>query len=149
MRRLPLLVDPHGREHRDLRISLTDHCNLRCTYCMPADGLQWFPTDEVLTDAEVLRVLVPGGRFCVLEFGSGKDRILFGLYNLYLAYVLPCIGRLVSRDKGAYQYLADTVAAYPAASVLAGEMRQAGFVNVRFRFFTAGIVCLHSGEKPL
>ena len=99
--------------------------------------------------AEVLRVLTPGGRFCVLEFGSGKDRILFGLYNLYLAYALPFIGRLVSRDKGAYQYLADTVAAYPAASVLAGEMRQAGFVNVRYRFFTAGIVCLHSGEKPL
>ena len=99
--------------------------------------------------AEVLRVLVPGGRFCVLEFGSGKDRILFGLYNLYLAYILPLIGRLVSRDKGAYQYLADTVAAYPAASVLADEMRRAGFDNVTFRFFTAGIVCLHTGEKPL
>ena len=99
--------------------------------------------------AEVLRVLVPGGKFCVLEFGSGKDRILFGLYNLYLARVLPFIGKLVSRDKGAYQYLADTVAEYPAASVLAGEMRLSGFANVRFRFFTAGIVCLHVGEKPM
>ena len=56
--RVPLrLADAHGRVATDLRVSLTDRCNLRCTYCMPADGLQWFPTDEVLTDAEVLRVL--------------------------------------------------------------------------------------------
>ena len=33
------LIDPHGRVHRDLRVSLTDKCNLRCTYCMPAEGL--------------------------------------------------------------------------------------------------------------
>lgn len=99
--------------------------------------------------AEVLRVLVPGGKFCVLEFGSVRDRILFGLYNAYLAHILPFIGKLVSRDKGAYQYLADTIAAYPAASELAGEMRRAGFVEVRYRFFTAGIVCLHIGEKAL
>ena len=65
---------------------------------------------------EALRVLTPGGRFCVLEFGSARDRIWFGLYNLYLAYFLPLVGKLVSRDKGAYQYLADTVAAYPAAA---------------------------------
>ena len=99
--------------------------------------------------AEALRVLVPGGKFCVLEFGSVRDRILFGAYNLYLAHILPFIGRLVSRDKAAYQYLADTIAAYPAASVLAEEMRLAGFANVKFRVFTAGIVCLHTGEKPV
>jgi demethylmenaquinone methyltransferase/2-methoxy-6-polyprenyl-1,4-benzoquinol methylase len=98
--------------------------------------------------AEFLRVLAPGGRLCVLEFGSARDRILFGLYNLYLAHVLPGIGRLVSRDRQAYRYLADTVAAYPAARELAEEMRQAGFADVNFRFLTAGIVCLHSGEKP-
>jgi len=56
--RVPLaLADTHGRVATDLRVSLTDRCNLRCTYCMPADGLQWFPTEEVLTDAEVLRVI--------------------------------------------------------------------------------------------
>jgi demethylmenaquinone methyltransferase/2-methoxy-6-polyprenyl-1,4-benzoquinol methylase len=99
--------------------------------------------------AEVLRTLVPGGKLCILEFSSGKERILFGLYNLYLAHVLPCIGSLVSRDRKAYRYLADTVAAYPAASALAEELRLAGFAKVHFRFFTAGIVCLHIGEKPL
>lgn len=104
------------------------------------------PREEVY--AEALRVLVPGGRFCVLEFGSAEDRILFGLYNFYLAHVLPLAGRLVSRNKGAYRYLAETVAAYPAAAVLAGEMRSAGFVNVRYAKHTAGIVWLHCGEKP-
>ena len=56
--RVPLtLADAHGRVATDLRVSLTDRCNLRCTYCMPAEGLQWFPTDDVLTDAELARML--------------------------------------------------------------------------------------------
>lgn len=99
--------------------------------------------------AEALRVLVPGGRLCVLEFGSAHDRIWFGLYNFYLAYVLPLVGRLVSKDKGAYRYLAETVAAYPAAAELAREMREAGFVSVSYRRYTGGIVWLHTGEKKL
>ena len=41
----------------DLRVSLTDRCNLRCSYCMPAEGLDWLPTDEVLTDTEVVRLI--------------------------------------------------------------------------------------------
>lgn len=97
--------------------------------------------------AEALRVLVPGGRLCVLEFGSAHDRILFGLYNAYLAHILPRVGWLLARDKNAYQYLADTVAAYPAASALAEEMRSAGFTGVRHESYTAGIVCLHIGKK--
>ena len=103
------------------------------------------PREAAYTEA--LRVLVPGGRFCVLEFGSVEDRILFGLYNLYLAHILPLAGRLVSRSKGAYRYLADTVAAYPAAATLAEEMRRAGFCNVRYSRHSAGIVWLHTGEK--
>lgn len=50
------LLDRHGRVATDLRISLTDRCNLRCTYCMPAEGLPWLPKDEVLTDAELTRL---------------------------------------------------------------------------------------------
>jgi len=51
------LVDGFGRVHTDLRVSLTDKCNLRCTYCMPAEGLDWLPSDTVLTDDEVVRVV--------------------------------------------------------------------------------------------
>ncbi len=50
------LVDSFGRVHRDLRISVTDRCNLRCTYCMPADGLEWLPREELLTFEEIERI---------------------------------------------------------------------------------------------
>jgi cyclic pyranopterin phosphate synthase len=51
------LADRFGRVARDLRVSVTDRCNLRCTYCMPAEGLPWMPRAEMLTDAEMLRVI--------------------------------------------------------------------------------------------
>lgn len=51
------LLDMHGRIATDLRVSLTDRCNLRCQYCMPAEGLDWMPTEEVLTDAELVRLI--------------------------------------------------------------------------------------------
>ena len=50
------LVDGFGRVHRDLRISLTDHCNLRCVYCMPADGVPWLPKPDLLTKDEIIKV---------------------------------------------------------------------------------------------
>ncbi|MCB0953134.1 MAG: GTP 3',8-cyclase MoaA, partial [Microthrixaceae bacterium] len=50
------LLDTFGRVHRDLRISVTDRCNFRCTYCMPAEGMQWMPRSEVLTFEEIERV---------------------------------------------------------------------------------------------
>lgn len=51
------LVDRFGRVHTDLRVSLTDRCSLRCTYCMPADGLAWLSREEILTDDEVVRLV--------------------------------------------------------------------------------------------
>lgn len=53
----PDLTDTYGRVHRDLRVSLTDRCNLRCTYCMPAEGVPWTPTPELLTTDELLRIV--------------------------------------------------------------------------------------------
>ncbi|MGM1064033.1 GTP 3',8-cyclase MoaA [Saccharothrix sp. Mg75] len=53
----PLLVDRFGRVAKDLRVSLTDRCNLRCTYCMPAEGLDWLPKPELLSDDELTRLL--------------------------------------------------------------------------------------------
>jgi cyclic pyranopterin phosphate synthase len=50
------LVDPFGRTIRDLRISVTDRCNFRCTYCMPAEGMQWLPRSDVLTFEEFERI---------------------------------------------------------------------------------------------
>src|SRR5665648_351549 len=53
----PALVDQYGRVAQDLRVSLTDRCNLRCEYCMPADALDCLPTTEALSDAEVVRLV--------------------------------------------------------------------------------------------
>jgi cyclic pyranopterin phosphate synthase len=50
------LVDRYGRTHRDLRISVTDRCSLRCTYCMPESGMPWLPRDTMLTTPELVRV---------------------------------------------------------------------------------------------
>ncbi len=50
------LVDSFGRVHTDLRISITDRCNLRCVYCMPEEGVQWVPRSEILTFEEIERV---------------------------------------------------------------------------------------------
>ena len=68
------LVDSFGRVHRDLRISVTDRCNFRCTYCMPAEGMEWLPRDELLTFEEIERV----ARLCVERFGFDGIRLTGG-----------------------------------------------------------------------
>ena len=68
------LVDPFMRTVRDLRISVTDRCNLRCRYCMPAEGFDWLPRDEILTFEEIVRI----ARLCVERFGFDGIRITGG-----------------------------------------------------------------------
>jgi cyclic pyranopterin phosphate synthase len=68
------LVDGYGRIHRDLRISVTDRCNFRCTYCMPAEGMQWLPRSEVLTFEEIERI----ARVCVTRFAVDGIRLTGG-----------------------------------------------------------------------
>jgi len=52
-----VLIDTYGRVATDLRVSLTDRCNLRCTYCMPEEGLQWLAKPDLLTDDEIVRLI--------------------------------------------------------------------------------------------
>ena len=68
------LTDRYGRTVRDLRLSITDRCNLRCTYCMPAQGLQWLPTPALLTTAELTRL----GRIAVERLGVERIRLTGG-----------------------------------------------------------------------
>lgn len=68
------LVDGYGRVATDLRVSLTDRCNLRCSYCMPAEGVPWIPRSETLTDAEVVRVV----RIGVERLGITQVRLTGG-----------------------------------------------------------------------
>ena len=68
------LVDGYGRVHRDLRISVTDRCNYRCTYCMPVEGMPWLPRQELLSYEELARV----ARVCVERFGFDGIRLTGG-----------------------------------------------------------------------
>ncbi len=79
------LVDRYGRQATDLRVSLTDRCNLRCEYCMPAEGLDWLPSDDVLTDTEVVRLInVAVTRLGVDEvrFTGGEPLVRRGLVDI-------------------------------------------------------------------
>jgi demethylmenaquinone methyltransferase/2-methoxy-6-polyprenyl-1,4-benzoquinol methylase len=97
--------------------------------------------------AEMLRALKPGGRACILEFGSGRERIWGGMYNFYLNAILPGIGRMISGDRAAYSYLAESIRAFPTARELELELLEAGFARVWHQKLTSGVVCLHVAEK--
>ena len=96
---------------------------------------------------EVLRVLTPGGRFCILEFGAGRQKILRGVYNVYLHHVLPLVGRIFSGDPQAYRYLAESIQEFPDAGTLCRELTRAGFDRAYSVPLTFGIVQLHIAEK--
>ena len=70
----PALVDTFGRIATDLRVSLTDRCNLRCTYCMPAEGLEWLPGSDLLADDELIRLV----RIAVTQLGVTDVRFTGG-----------------------------------------------------------------------
>jgi cyclic pyranopterin phosphate synthase len=81
----PGLVDTFGRTATDLRVSLTDRCNLRCSYCMPAEGLDWLPHEQTLTDDEVVRlVAIAVERLGVREvrFTGGEPLVRRGLVDI-------------------------------------------------------------------
>ncbi|WP_431045087.1 GTP 3',8-cyclase MoaA [Streptomyces sp. P1-3] len=69
-----MLIDTYGRVATDLRVSLTDRCNLRCTYCMPEEGLQWLAKPDLLTDDEIVRLI----RIAVTELGVTEVRFTGG-----------------------------------------------------------------------
>ncbi|MEU3462498.1 GTP 3',8-cyclase MoaA [Streptomyces sp. NPDC006733] len=69
-----MLIDTYGRVATDLRVSLTDRCNLRCTYCMPEEGLQWLAKPDLLTDDEIVRMV----RIGVTDLGVKDVRFTGG-----------------------------------------------------------------------
>ena len=84
------LADGFGRTHRSLRLSVTDRCNLRCRYCMPAEGMKWLPREELLTDDELLRLvnLFAGLGITEIRVTGGEPLVRPGLPAL--------IGRIVA-----------------------------------------------------
>ncbi len=114
------LVDPHGRTVRDLRISVTDRCNLRCRYCMPAEGMDWLARSDLLTYEEIERV----ARVCVERFGFDGIRLTGGepTMRAHLPVLVAKLARL-----GTDLSLTTNGA---TLGLLAGDLRAAGLRRV-------------------
>jgi len=97
--------------------------------------------------SQMARVTKPGGRLVILEFTTPSNRLAGALYRFYFTRVLPLLGGLISGNRGAYQYLPDTVYAFPSPPELARRIERAGFGAVEFTPLTFGICGIHSAVK--
>ncbi len=98
---------------------------------------------------EMARVLAPGGRLLILEFGRPEQKAFAALYRTYFFRIVPKVGKLVSGHDEAYRYLPESVWAFQDATVLAGALRQAGLTVIEQRPLMFGAVRLHLAERPL
>jgi demethylmenaquinone methyltransferase/2-methoxy-6-polyprenyl-1,4-benzoquinol methylase len=98
--------------------------------------------------AELLRVTRPGGRLVVCEFSHLSLPRLNALYEQYLTRVLPVIARRLSGNAAAYDYLAESIQAWPRQPELAGKIAAAGWSGVSWRNLTMGVAALHEARRP-
>lgn len=97
--------------------------------------------------SEIHRVLKPGGRLLILEFTPEPTGPFRPFVRFHLRLVLPTLGRWISGDPSAYQYLPDTMERWPAPQELADDLRKAGFVSVSVVPMTFGIAAIHLARK--
>jgi len=97
--------------------------------------------------AEAWRILKPGGRFLCLEFTPAVAPALQPLYDFYSFQVLPLLGQIVTGNREAYAYLAESIRRFPPQSALSERIEAAGLDRVRHRNLTGGIAALHSAWR--
>jgi len=97
--------------------------------------------------AEMHRVLKPGGRMVVLEFSKPRMFPFKQLYNFYFTFILPKIGKLISKDPAAYTYLPESVQAFPDGDNFLGILNRLGFKDTLCKPLTLGISSLYTGIK--
>lgn len=96
---------------------------------------------------EMLRVLKPGGRLVVLEFSKPKQRSFKSLYNIYLRLVAPGIGKWISKNREAYQYLNESVKAFPEGNEFIEILNHTGYRNTSLKTLSLGICSIYCGSK--
>jgi demethylmenaquinone methyltransferase/2-methoxy-6-polyprenyl-1,4-benzoquinol methylase len=104
-------------------------------------------SEPELALAEISRILRPSGRLAILEFGQPAIPGIRTLYTWYFRYILPAVGRRVSKHNSAYSYLPASVGTFPPPPEFAGIIAKHGFSNVRAVSLTFGIVYLYIAEK--
>jgi demethylmenaquinone methyltransferase / 2-methoxy-6-polyprenyl-1,4-benzoquinol methylase len=97
---------------------------------------------------EMTRVLAPGARLVILEFTTPPAAPVRMAYHAYFHHVVPLIGGWISGKPDAYQYLPESVAAFPAPDQLAQRMQEAGLTEVSWSTLTLGVAAIHTGRKP-
>ncbi len=96
---------------------------------------------------ELARVLRPGAPLAILEFGQPRLPGIRSAYSWYFRYLLPLVGRLISKHQSAYSYLPASVGTFPPAAEFAGTLAATGFSQVRAVPLTLGIVYLFTGRR--
>ena len=96
---------------------------------------------------ELHRILSPGGRAAILEFGMPTMPVVSGVYAWYFRAVLPRVGRLISRHSDAYEYLPASVSSFPSGEGFVNILREAGFSKVRSVPLVFGAVYLYIAER--
>ncbi len=96
---------------------------------------------------EMYRVLDHGGTAVVLEFSRPRNFPVKQLYSFYFRYILPLLGRIISRHNSAYTYLPESVGSFPDGEAFIQRLQAAGFTNCTHRPLTFGIATVYTGEK--
>jgi demethylmenaquinone methyltransferase/2-methoxy-6-polyprenyl-1,4-benzoquinol methylase len=97
--------------------------------------------------AEMERILRPAGRLLILEFATPEGRLFGPLFRWYFTRVMPRLGGIVSGSRAAYEYLPQSVGEFHSPTEMGALLEQAGFINIRTRDFSFGVVVAYFGEK--